>query len=300
MLQINTNTQFQISELISSSLIGNNSEEIERIYQQLYSYSVDQKNSIDLSNKYMLKEPYLSHVLAYNDSITTMAIDLPVFYKSSGNNKPTIMICAMDALPPKPDSHHWNNKDFNFKNDIGLWAPFSIIDDWKSPTGSMKSNIPFFAELLKNFNLYITDIYKLFFRYDYSNQLINSNQISNYTDLKNEYQENIHGYILSKEIEIIQPDCIVTLGNNSRNTLISINENQYFHKQSLYGWMDDLQSYYWNKSIPIISSPHISGAANGAKSKILNNEKYSEIKAKYQNERLAMIIAKKIGEAKSI
>ena len=300
MLQINTNTQFQIIELVSSSLIGNNNEEIERVYQQLYSYSIDQKNSIVLSDKYKLKEPYLSHILSYKDSITTMAIDLPVFYKSSGNNKPTIMICAMDALPPKPDSVHWNNKDFNFKNDIGLWAPFSIIDDWKSPTGSMKSNIPFFAELLKNFNLYITDIYKLFFRCDFKNQLINSNQISNYTELKNEYQENIHGYILSKEIEIIQPNCIVTLGNNSRNTLISINENQNLHKQSLYGWKDDLQSYHWAKSIPIISSPHISGAANGAKSKILNNIKYSDIKAKYQNERLAMIITKKIDELKGI
>jgi hypothetical protein len=55
-------------------------------------------------------------------------------------------------------------------------------------------------------------------------------------------------------------------------------------------WHKDLQTYSWiDNKTKILSIPHISGAANGAKSKIIKNLRYSHINGS-QNEKLAKII----------
>jgi hypothetical protein len=50
-----------------------------------------------------------------------------------------------------------------------------------------------------------------------------------------------------------------------------------------------MSSIWLDNKTPVISIPHISGAANGAKAKVLNNPKYENVKAK-GNEKLAYIL----------
>ena len=265
------------------------------IYEQIEQYAINQKpNAIQNSTAADLIFPFSQIYQDYSASITTMAIDLPVFLSSNSKNKKTIMVCAMDSLPPLPTNQFWNSKTIDFKRDIGFWAPFSVIDDWKNPTGSMRTNIPFFETLLAEYNVYITDIYKLFFRVEKQNGWVNSNSISSYTNLTDRNGVHIHGKILAQEIEIIQPEAIITLGNASRNALLKINTSLGFESQTPLGWNEDLQSYLWAEKIKVIASPHISGAANGAKSEILKNPLNAIIKGNYQNERLAKIIFQKI------
>lgn len=76
----------------------------------------------------------------------------------------------------------------------------------------------------------------------------------------------------------------MTLGNNSRNALYSI------CKIPTSNWKDDLQEIFWfDTSTKIISIPHISGAAHGAKAQILSNTEYKSIPGK-NNEKLASIV----------
>lgn len=260
-------------------------------YQQLTKYTKERKAADILpATIFDFQEPLKSFLIANQDQLTTLAIDLPVYYQAQIPTSKTLMICAMDPLPPIPTSPFWKDKTIRFNEDVGFWAPFSLIDNWDEPTGSMRSNLPFFKTLLKHVNIYVTDVYKLFFRFQQQNGWLNSNAISTYTLLKNSNGVSIHGALLAKEIEYIQPSAIVTLGNASRNNLLAMNEIVNAIHQAPVKWSDNLQKYYWNKDRLILASPHISGAANGAKAAILSNPSFQQITGNYQNERLAKII----------
>jgi hypothetical protein len=271
------------------------------IVQQLIAYAKSPKNvAIDVASISDFNEPLRSFLQANQHQLTTMAIDVPIFLKAQKETAKTIMICAMDPLPPLPTSAFWHNKNVQFNETVGFWAPFSLIDDWNHPTGSMRTNISFFKTLLSNYNLYVTDIYKLFFRFEQSGNYIASNAIQEYTSLLGENGRSFHGNILAKEIELVNPCAILTLGNAARDKLLAINYLLNNHLQPPTHWGDDFQQYLWNNSIPLIASPHISGAANGAKAKIVSNERYKNLNGLVQNERLANIVLAHIESKLSI
>lgn len=209
----------------------------------------------------------------------------------------------MDSLPPEPDKlkdgHVFKRKAFDMSNNIGFWAPFSLIADWKNPTGSMSSNLAFFEKILENYNVYVTDIYKIFFRTreQKNNKQKKSNQLSKYKNLKSD-NRNAHAAILEKEIEIIRPNAIITLGNSSRDRLLELNKS-FFDKGQCANpriapkWEKELQEYKWKNKIDIISCPHISGGANGAKMQIINAHPLAKEEG-YENKKLASIICDKI------
>jgi hypothetical protein len=260
-------------------------------YQQLEGYTKHfQAQEIQSANVVDFQEPLKSYLKANQHQLTTLAIDLPVYFKAHNPTTKTLMICAMDPLPPLPTSVFWKDKNVRFNEDVGFWAPFSLIDDWENPTGSMHSNLPFFATLLQHYNLYITDIYKLFFRFEEQMNFANSNTIPAFTAMKNKSGVSLHGALLAREMELVNPTAVITLGNAARNNLLAMNEMFHAIPQNPGKWTNDLQKYYWNSNRLIIASPHISGAANGAKSAILTNPSYNHISGKYQNERLAKII----------
>lgn len=208
---------------------------------------------------------YLKH-----EEIRTIAIDFPILISNSYNKK-KIMICALDSLPPNVGG---------ITTSISAWAPFSLNYNWNLADKSGKQNIPFFSILLNQADLYVTDLYKLFFRKGMEGTDYRSNQDKKYTI------DNIemHKYILEKEIEIVQPDLILTLGNNARNVIYAITNSP------IKNWDNDIMSTIWlDGKTKIFSIPHISGAANGAKAKLLNNPKYENIKAK-GNKKLAFIL----------
>jgi uracil-DNA glycosylase len=181
------------------------------------------------------------------------------------------MICAMDALPPIPESNFWEGKIVNHSYDVGIGVPFSLVDDWTIPRGSLFSNLAFFKEMLQHFDLYITDIYKLFFRLSSGDKYINSNSINDYTQLQNIDGKNVHASIIEAEIEIVQPQLIITLGSASRGALALLIKQNHNTDLQLQAWNEDLQQYLWNSQIPWIASPHISNAANRTKKLLLQN-----------------------------
>ena len=253
----------------SNQIIEKASEEDKLELDKILPANFLQKKDLVGSFSYLRTEP-----------IRTMAIDFPIHLKLDKRNRKTIMVCAMDSLPPNDEKAEIRNAIYKDSNGIIPWAPFSIIYNWDLAKGSSKLNIDFFRTLFKECDLYVTDIYKMFFRTGPIGSDVRSNTLPRYVT------ENLdaHRAILEKEIEIINPDIILTLGNNSRNALYSL------YKLKPEKWGDDYQDAVWTDTAKkIISIPHISGAANGAKVKILSNPKYKSVLGA-NNEKLANIV----------
>ena len=157
----------EIIALLESKLI-NPKEGLLKQYQLLEVYGT---NDVDSETGFVSKQflnPEFSTLKEVDESCN-LAIDLPI-YLSNESSKVNVMICAMDPL-----SYHSND------NKIGIWNPFSILRNPEKHKGSDTSNSAFFKPLKNYFNLYITDIYKLYFMYEGKKK---SNKISDYTILK--------------------------------------------------------------------------------------------------------------------
>jgi len=280
----------EIINKIESSIFSN-SIGLLKIYNELLNYfelihkeEVNKKELLNnLNFQTIVKESLHENFKKIKaKKIKTIAIDLPVLLRSDDINfKETIIIVAMDPLSPLEQ-----NKEA--ADVIGFWTPFSLIDNIKTGEKSFKSNYLFFAELIKYYNVYVTDIYKLFYRLEEPKNK-KSNSDSDFIEL----ETTLHFSILNNEIETIKPKAIITLGNNSRNTLLN-------HMKIKTEKWDDIQLNYWQlesntKLIPLISIPHISGAANGTSSFIL--KKYPELTGT-KNEKLAKLVHLKLKKFK--
>jgi uracil-DNA glycosylase len=201
----------------------------------------------------------------------------------------------MDPMSVQPSSGPERNSPGEYSTDrVDFWVPFSLIRNDKG------ANADFFEELSLHYNLYITDIYKLFF-YVATNEWDDKNNKYKFltSNSRPEYKKiRKHAEILKEEVKIIQPHCIITLGNNSRDALLKISDDKT--KQSKI-WLADVQEYIYKDNsheCRIISSPHISTSANGARGPLLKNEKYNSINEINETKKMARIIISKIESIK--
>lgn len=185
-------------------------------------------------------------ILPKEQELSDLTIDLPVFLNN--NKKETLIICAQDPLPQKKDR----------KFGLDFWVPFSIIKIKDPNVKGFNSNNVFFDALLKKYNIYLTDIYKVFF---YSNKNNGKNGI---------IKDNVFHEILREEVEIIKcAKAIITLGNDSRNSL--------YKGKKAGNWNNEVMTLPENENdfkIPIHSIPHISGNNNGRLKKIIRKNGY--------------------------
>lgn len=198
--------------------------------------------------------------------IRTIGIDFPI-YLSKGGNKPTLMVCALDPL-----RNEIENKTSTTK--VDFWVPFSIINNpINQAKHSEKENLIFFHTLLNSYDLYITDIYKIFYR----EGNMKSNSLSDFKSLL------IHKEILENEIRIIQPDAILTLGNTNRDIISNL------YNITPPKWTEEVFMTNLEEKLKIVMIPHISGAARGASTPIKNNPTYKNIAGR-NNEKYANIV----------
>lgn len=259
----------KIKQLLAEDLLSNQ-KDVDEVYNWIHHYFnnefFDSPPKPSEEPKLRLNDLSNSFASLNNQDIRTIGIDFPIKL-SKGKNRPTLMVCAMDPL-------RYESESKNPSTEIGPWVPFSIINNpTKQKKYTERQNLLFFHTLLRDFDLYITDIYKVFYRKGNKR----SNQLHDFTSLK------IHNKILNKEIDIVNPIAILTLGNNARDALCNI-------KQLIPPmWNDEIYCTAGDRDIHYVMVPHISGAANGTKSPILRNEKYKAILGE-KNEKYANII----------
>lgn len=210
--------------------------------------------------------------------IRTIGIDFPLLLSKDKNRK-VLFICAMDPLRKETPEEKTSKI-------IEPWVPFGIIDNPNNKHIKKKQNLLFFHILLNYFDLYVTDIYKIYYRIGKSC----SNKDKDFKSLKIKNESlTIHDKILKAELNEIKPDFILTLGNSSRDTakkIFNINvKPKWSEKVECTTYSDEK-----NKEIQIITVPHISNSANGPKKAILDNPTYKNIHGKTPIERFANII----------
>jgi hypothetical protein len=264
-----------IKELLSTKLV-NSIDIIEDVYEWLQYYFDSQFDS----NKIFDRKPVVidkallaaSFDMIKKEPVRALGIDFPVLI-SKGENRSVLMICAMDPLRK-------DTPDTQPSNEIGYWVPFSIVNNPTFQTKySEKQNLAFFHALLEVYDLYLTDVFKLFYRKE--SQV--SNTIKSYRAL------HAHRAILDAEIKVVKPSAILALGNNARD---SISEVLGTPKPN---FSDDVYKTIGPNGIKVVMVPHISGAANGAKAKVLRNPKFSHLPG-INNEKYANVILSRLKE----
>lgn len=246
-----------IKELLAAELV-NSIDIIEDVYAWLHHYFDSQFESKQIFNRtaVVIDKALLaaSFDMIKNEPVRTIGIDFPVLL-SKGENRPVLMICAMDPLRK-------DNPDTQPSNEIGYWVPFSIVNNPSFQTKySEKENLVFFHTLLEVYDLYVTDVFKLFYRKEENV----SNTIKKFRVLP------AHRAILDAEIKVVNPTAILALGNNARD---AISEVLGTPRPNL---SDDVYKTIGPNGIKVLMVPHISGAANGAKAKVLRNPKFSQL-----------------------
>ncbi len=272
-MTIKLKSQPAIESLLSRELI-NSADCIERVYDWIANYFlVEFGSSIKISaTEITLDKSVLcsSFDIIKNNPVRTIGVDFPVLL-SKGENRPVMMVCAMDPL-------RIDTADKKTSNKIGYWVPFSIINNPAAQTKhSEKENLAFFHTLLDTYDLYVTDIFKLFYRQE--NTL--SNTIRAFRTLP------AHRAILDAEIQIIKPSVILTLGNNARDAMCEL------LSLPRPNWTDEIYKTKTKHGIEVAMAPHISGAANGSKAPILKNTAYADVSGK-NNVKYAQIIVKSL------
>lgn len=273
--QLSISIPAEIKELLKTNVI-NPSCGIDVIYQAFDTYFNEQYNLIQNSQNqvdYQLSKFDLAADFSFlkNLSVRTIGIDFPIKL-SKGKNRPVLMICAMDPLRA-------DNEQKLPEDKLTDWVPFSVIKNPdKVKKYSEKENLQFFYSLLNDFDLYLTDIYKIFYRQ--GNKI--SNKINHYTGLP------IHREILETEINCIKPAAILTLGNGARDAICEL------YKIHPPTWNNEIFKTAIENYRTLVMVPHISGAANGSKAPILHNPKYASVtgvnNGKYANIILSEII----------
>lgn len=264
----------EIKELLKTKVI-NPSCGLDIIYQSFESYfkeqyNLNQKNQNQVD--YQLSKFDLAADFSFLKDLTvrTIGIDFPIKL-SKGKDRPVLMICAMDPLRA-------DNEQKLPEDQLTDWVPFSVIKNPdKEKKYSEKENLQFFYTLLKDFDLYLTDIYKVFYRE--GNKI--SNKINLYTGLP------IHREVLESEINSINPTAILTLGNGARDAICQL------YKIYPPTWNNEIFKTNLENGCSLVMVPHISGAANGSKSPILNNDIYHDIQGN-NNTKYANIILKNL------
>lgn len=259
----------EIKSLLEEKLI-NTGGKIDYIYKWLDNhfkkeYFLQQDNKIESIHLDVAMFSDFFSILK-GKKIRTIGIDFPI-YLSKGKNKPTLMVCALDPLRNEIENKNPTTK-------VDFWVPFSIINNPINQTKhSEKENLTFFHTLLNSYNLYITDIYKIFYR----EGNMKSNSLTDFKSLL------IHKEILENEIKIMQPDAILTLGNNTRDIISNL------YNLNPPKWTNEVFITNLEEELKIVMIPHISGAARGASAPIKNNPTYKNIDGR-NNEKYANIV----------
>ena len=264
-----------IKEMLEEKLIQS-SVGIEEIYGWIFDYFNYQFNGTEepVAFKIFVNELSSNFADVKLKQLRTIGIDFPILL-SKGTKKPVAMVCAMDPLRDETDVTE-------ISTEIGMWVPFSAINNPNNEKIRMKPsdkrNLSFFHALMETHDLYLTDVFKLFYREgkDLSNGQIEFKKLS------------VHREILEREIQLAQPKAIVSLGNHARD---SISQILNLHAPA---WSDTVYKTKTCDGKTVIMVPHISGSASGYKAPILKNENYKSIEGK-DNERYARIIASVIG-----
>lgn len=204
----NGNIYKNISAILSNHLIGSNID-LNDLYEKMKGGYEEVHEKIE-SCFYISKKDIIGYGGLLNNKPTeNLGIDLPIYF-GDYNSQRKIMIVAMD---PK------RNGQLDDSISVGSVFALNQKKDRETKTNDYWS---FIEPLTDNSFVYLTDIYKLYYE---SSVLKNNKQTKILSNKDPEFISkmsipfNTNKLILEAEINLIKPDTIIALGNESANAL---------------------------------------------------------------------------------
>lgn len=198
--------------ILESDLFTLSNKEIVGYYEQMI-LEFDLETNTKLKDLSLSKDFKLINrvPMGWKDlKLRNLGTDFPVYFGNPEACKERIMIIAMDAKRNEP-----NSDDVVVLNSV-----FSLHSLSNGRETTKNDYWKFIEPLTKENFVYITDVYKLFYEYtNLEGKPKISNKDKNFTDTKN---GSIHKAILDKEIALIRPTKIITLGKEAKTALLAI------------------------------------------------------------------------------
>ena len=248
-------------EIIQKDIINIPEESISDLYHSWTNKnakpakSVFNKKHIS-QNQFLPTDPYL------------LGIDFPIWFGDVAAKK-RIMILGVD---PFRNEFLFEEAIANKKKDVLIGTPYALHST-EMRAGSTRPYWEFIKALSKNNFVYLTDIYKSSFYTDSSKE-----EKSHTYYRKNKTQLDSIKKVLGQEIQLLQPDLIITLGKEGFFQLTAKKAKQLSRAIALN--TTHLKSF---PNIPIIPLVHLSGATK--KQNILNFLKANHIDTSVLRER---------------
>lgn len=220
---------------------------IERLYQYFSNeYEKDSFHNIEI----IRQDPNVVKASYFNGrrivDLQNFGCDLPSWFNLNEQNR-NIMIIGLDPLRSCEE----------FKNILEFGTPYAFHIR-KVREKQTKKYFEFVEKLAVNYGVYITDASKIFYKE------IEKNKRS--TNCKSFWQNKIHLDVLKKEIEVVKPKLIITLGVVPAHML----SGERFRTNTEVNF--DLMTYKEESesiSYPLICLPHLSNANNSNINKFL-------------------------------
>ena len=247
----------QLSEKIKKDIIplflNMKKEEIEKIYEHFKNtFKVSKEERQKIEWKYLLNPASKVYTEKYKcikpKSISHLGVDIPCWFNLQGNNN--IMVIGLDPL-----------RGHEYENDkVWFGIPYALnCSEFRDSFKHTKKYFNFINELAKKDGVYITDASKVFYR-----EREKDNYDKRSTHSKEFWEQKIHFKILKKEIEIVKPKLIITLGSTTAH-MLSGKRIKFTEKIDPY-----LTTYNENNEetialgeIPLLCLSHLSNANNG-------------------------------------
>jgi hypothetical protein len=152
-------------------------------------------------------------------AIKNIGIDFPLYFENK--DKPNLVIVAMD--PKRKD----NNQIV--EESISLSSVFAL-NNLSSRSTNKNDYWKFISPLTKDFNVYLTDVYKIYFDNANPSQKISSkdSKFKNFEILIENQKKNLHYQILEEEIETFfskskpNQNFVIALGNEAKDAICRI------------------------------------------------------------------------------
>ena len=238
------------------------------VFDELYEYFRSTYHSEDKvlreSNRHLPIERLIRFDSNTIKNKKSYGVDVPVWFTNKQGGSFKIFLLAMDPLRGVND-HVVNKASWN--------TPFSI----HQKTGN--NYFPSIEKLAETYEVYVTDVYKLFYREEANSKAVSNESIDFIS-------QPIHLEILQSELSIFQPNLILCLGKHAIRGLAQLNNWTPNHTI-----VSELHNYNF-QGIPTFAIPHASGLASKWAQKFMRlNGFFDYSQKKYIIDAVEMIIS---------
>ncbi len=205
-------TEFQdtLIQYLHQNVINISKQQISDIYTNFRASFDANTNNRTSEKELVLNRSLISTKQNILDDACLLGIDFPSWFSKSPNPKLKIMVMGIDPLRNDNNFKHLN-ADVN--NDVIIGTPYALHIP-KARVSGTKHYWNFINKLAEENLVYLTDIYKVFFYYSNRDK-------RSYDYYKDSYTQNQKDLLL-EEINLINPDLIVTFGGESFSQLTKL------------------------------------------------------------------------------